>query len=306
MRKIIIISLAQVLWLMSQAVFACDAKAFDVPVRLLRDTITRATCADTAVAASVAVPDSTVIPAVDTLRAAPGTLGAAVDTPPSCCAAPDTLCSQADSIILPKYTVALKTNLLYDVLSAVNFSVEFPIGDRFSIEVQDIFPWWNWGPHGNKYAMQYLSVGPEFRWWFSRTDDRKYLTGHWVGLYAHAGKYDLQRDKDICRQNKFFSTGLSYGYSMPICSWLNMEFTVSVGYARMKFQHYQPSDDYENLYKDKYNSGKMDYFGPTKLGVTLTLPIDFYRRSDREARRAQHRSCLSATEQIPQLADTEE
>lgn len=323
--------LAQIVALMVQAVPAGDAFAGGgafIPARDASNRVATVTgigldaiadstsihLADTT-KTKTQIPDSTTIQVADTLRAGArraqmdtlrariGALRVQID---SLCAPSDTLCSQADSVILPKYTVALKTNLLYDVLSAVNFSVEFPIGERFSIEVQDIFPWWNWGPHGNKYAMQYLSVGPEFRWWFSRTDDRKYLTGHWVGLYAHAGKYDFQRDKDICRQNKFFSTGLSYGYSMPICSWLNMEFTVSVGYARMKFQHYQPSDDYENLYKDKYNSGKMDYFGPTKLGVTLTLPIDFYRRSDREARRAQHRSCLSATEQIPQLADTEE
>lgn len=288
---------------MTQAFFACGAYAFEVSA--LRDTITRVTAVDTTGTASVAVPDTTITTATDSLghaltSAVPAT--SLTDTPPSngfsnrdtlralpdsLCAAADTLCARADSTILPEYTVALKTNLLYDVLSAVNFSVEFPIGRDFSIEIQDIFPWWNWGPHGNKYAMQYLSVGPEFRWWFRRTDVRKYLTGHWLGLFAHAGKYDLQWDRDICRQNTFFSTGLSYGYSLPICDWLNMEFTVSVGYARMRFQHYQPADDYENLYKDKYNSGTMDYFGPTKLGVTLTLPLDFYSRSDarRERRR---------------------
>ena len=49
----------------------------------------------------------------------------------------------------PLNTVAaLKTNLLFDAVTALNFEVEVPIGKRFSVMVEDVFPWWE---TGNKY-----------------------------------------------------------------------------------------------------------------------------------------------------------
>lgn len=73
------------------------------------------------------------------------------------------------------YTVAVKTNLLYDAVTALNAEVEFPVGKNFSVMVEDVFPWWSWGPNGKKYCFQIWSMGIEPRWWFAR-DDRKGLS----------------------------------------------------------------------------------------------------------------------------------
>ena len=82
------------------------------------------------------------------------------------------------------YTVAAKTNLLYDAVTALNAEVEFPVGKNFSVMVEDVFPWWNWGPNGKKYCFQIWSMGIEPRWWFARDDRRDYLTGHFAGVYG--------------------------------------------------------------------------------------------------------------------------
>ena len=171
------------------------------------------------------------------------------------------------------YSVAVKTNALYDVMTALNAEVEVPIGKKFSVMVEDVFPWWNWGPNGNKYCFQIWSMGIEPRWWFVRDDRRDYMTGHFVGVYGMSGKYDLQWDTKLCYQGEFWSTGLTYGYALPVCRWMNMEFSVSAGYLRTDYRHYQPDPGYEHLFRDKFNVGTTTWFGPTKLKVSLVIPI---------------------------------
>ena len=177
-----------------------------------------------------------------------------------------------DSVAVHWYP-AVKTNLLYDLVTAVNVELEFPIGDRFSIAVEDDFPWWNWGPNGKKYCFQIWNIGVEPRWWFLRDDRRDWLTGHFAGIYAMSGKYDFQWDQKFCWQGEHWSAGLTYGYAIPICKWANMEFSVSVGYLHSDYRHYQPDDDYEHLFRDYYNSGRVTWFGPTKAKISLVIPL---------------------------------
>lgn len=174
---------------------------------------------------------------------------------------------------------ALKTNLLYDAVTALNAEVEVPIGKRFSVMVEDVFPWWKAGPNGNKYCLQMWTMSVEPRWWFYRKGMNDRLQGHFVAPYVMSGKYDLQWDTSICYRGYGWSAGLTYGYSMPLCKWLNMEFSMSIGYLSASYQHYQPSPDYEHLYKDPDNAGRMTYVGPTKVKVSLVVPIRFNWRT---------------------------
>jgi len=180
-----------------------------------------------------------------------------------------------------KTILALKSNLLYDALSWVNFSVEVPIGERFSALYYHQFPWWRWGKGNNEYCMRFLSIGAEGRWWFKpmpreKTEKRikrDRLMGHFAGVYAESGKYDFERKRDICYQGEFWSAGLSYGYAMPIGKRLNLEFSLSMGYASIAYRGYTPSEDYEILWRDPEKVGRWHYFGPTKAQVSLVLPF---------------------------------
>lgn len=175
---------------------------------------------------------------------------------------------------------AVKTNLLYDAATALNFAVEVPFGKQFSVLYEQIFPWWL--TPDNKYCFQFLSFGGEVRWWFAPTakaesstgKHRDALVGHFVGLNCWGGKSDIQIGRKFgCYQFDFVSAGLSYGYSMPVGKHLNLEFSLSAGYARIPYQHYIPTDDWQILIKDTHNAGVLHYFGPTKAQVSLTLPI---------------------------------
>lgn len=174
--------------------------------------------------------------------------------------------------------LALKSNLLYDALTFTNFSVEVPLSRNFSALYYHQFPWWRWGKANNKYCIRFLSIGAEARWWFkpgkaNAKYSRDRLTGHFLGAYCESGKWDFEWAKDICYQGEHWSAGISYGYSMPIGKYLNLEFSLSLGYASIPYRKFTPSEDYEILWRDPENHGRWHYIGPTKAQVTLSLPI---------------------------------
>lgn len=176
-------------------------------------------------------------------------------------------------------TFAVKSNLLYDAATALNFEVEIPIGNHWSVAVEDLFPWWE---RGNKYCLQIWEMGIEGRYWFreNRYHNQK-LQGWFVGPYVMSGKYDLQWKNDTNYQGEFHSVGLSAGYAMPISRRLNLELSLSVGYLSTAYRHYYHADDYSVLFRDGKN-GRTGYFGPTKVKVALVWPLHItYKKGGR-------------------------
>ena len=166
---------------------------------------------------------------------------------------------------------ALKSNLLYDALTALNLEIEIPIGNRWSVAMEDVFPWWN---NGNKWAFQMWEMGVEGRYWFKRTSSRDVLSGSFFGGYVMSAKYDFQWKRKFNYQGEYWSTGFTYGYAKPIGKHFNLELSCSFGYLSTAYRHYIPSPGYEELVKDPYKQGRMGYFGPTKLKVALVFPIN--------------------------------
>ena len=73
-----------------------------------------------------------------------------------------------------------------------------------------------------------------------------------------------------------WSTGLTYGYAMRVGKQkrISLEFSLSVGYLSTGYRNYFPADNYDELYINKLNIGRLRYFGPTKLKVSLVVPIN--------------------------------
>ena len=187
-----------------------------------------------------------------------------------------------ESTTMDKKTIlAFKTNLLYDLVTWANYSVEVPIGKYFSALLYHQFPWWRWGKGNNQYCMRFLSLGAEARWWvkpnprpqMGRFVQRDRLMGHFLGVYAESGKWDFEWGRKICHQGEHWSAGISYGYSMPLGRRLNMELSLSAGYASIPYRKFTPSKDYEILWRNPEKVGSWHYFGPTKAQVSLVYPI---------------------------------
>ena len=179
-----------------------------------------------------------------------------------------------------EFSFAVKTNLLADLVTAVNLGVEVPLGENFSVNAHFTFPWWTAGPYGNKYALQLLDAEGELRWWFAKGEER--FEGHYLALQGSGGKFDLQWGRDIgCYQCYNWGVGLSYGYAMSLGKHLNMEFALTLGYLAIDYQHYVPSPDWSVLLRDNSKMGTLHYFGPTSLKVSLVYPFHIQRRGRR-------------------------
>ena len=173
-----------------------------------------------------------------------------------------------------EFTLAAKTNLLGDLVTAVNFGLELPLGKNLSANAHFMFPWWTAGPYGNKYALQMLNAEGELRWWFAPGE--QVLQGHYLALQGNGGKFDIQWGRDFgCYQCYNWGVGLSYGYSMSLSEHWNLEFALSLGYMAIDYQHYVPSPDWSILVRDDAKVGTLHYFGPTSLKVSLVYPFHF-------------------------------
>lgn len=188
-------------------------------------------------------------------------------------------------VVIPDYVTrykqtvaAVKTNLLYDAVTALNVEVEVPVGDRISLMVEDVFPWWE---YGNKYCFQHWEMGAEARYWFRPWDvhGTEKLRGFFAGLYGMSAKYDFQWDRSVNYQGEYWSAGISGGWCTPVgrTKWGNLELSLGLGYLYSDWRHYYPTDSYDKLIRDRYRVGNLIHWGPTKAKVSLVVPINVTR-----------------------------
>lgn len=192
-------------------------------------------------------------------------------------------------VVIPAYAVerekvmiaAIKTNVLYDVLSAYNVELEFPIADRFSVVIEDVFPWWE---TSNKYCLQMWELGAEARYWFRPWDPKgtDKLEGFFAGIYGMSSKYDFQWISDVDYQGEYWSAGITGGWTTSLGreKWANLELSLGLGFLQTDYRSYLPTDVYDKLIRNPYITGRASYFGPTKAKISLVVPIRVNRKKE--------------------------
>ena len=182
--------------------------------------------------------------------------------------------------------LAVKSNMLFDLLLTPNIELELPIGDRWSLMVEDWFPWLLHNKGGNISIGRYIepggemkssayelwTVGAELRHWFTGCcpEARPRLTGPFVGAYYANGKYDVEWNSKG-DQGEFQSVGLTAGYAWPLSRHWNIEASVSAGYFWGPRRHYEGEFGDTHLIW-KY-TGRTSYIGPTKLKLSIVWLI---------------------------------
>ena len=164
---------------------------------------------------------------------------------------------------------AMKTNLLFDAALMPNIELEVPIGKRWSLNAEYMFPWWR--INDDRYCLQVLMGGLEGRYWLGKRDKREVLNGHFMGLYAGGGKYDLQWNTNGYQGEFFIAAGLSYGYAHSIARNLRLEYNIGVGMLRTNYRHYHARDNHRTLLWQE--NGEYTWLGPTKLKISLVWLI---------------------------------
>ena len=172
----------------------------------------------------------------------------------------------------PSYRWAIKTNALYDLLLVPNVGVEFCLGDHWSVGANWMYAWWK---HDAKHWYWRVYGGDLYaRRWFGKQAKEKALTGHHLGVYAQLLTYDFAlggrgymggAPGGNLLDKANFAGGIEYGYSLPIASRLNLDFSIGVGYMNGVYHEYIPEDDCYVWQATK----ERHWFGPTKAEVSL-------------------------------------
>lgn len=178
-----------------------------------------------------------------------------------------------DTTTTPKPLLAVKTNLLFDAASALNVEVEVPIGERWSVAGEWIFPWWLW--ERKQVCLQVLSGNLEGRYWWGERRQQKRLTGWFSGFYMGGGLYDLEWKTKGYQGEFFIAAGLSAGYAHTLnkSGSLRMEYALGIGYMQTKYREYIPQNGGERLLWQR--DGRYSWFGPTRAKVSLVWMIDY-------------------------------
>lgn len=164
--------------------------------------------------------------------------------------------------------VAIKTNLLYDLTTTVNLGFEFGLARILTLDLSANYnPW----VFSDNRKVQHVLIQPELRFW---TNER--FSGNFIGLHGHWGQYNaggvqLPFWNQWFEKNRYNGTlwglGVSYGYQWVLSNRINLEATIGFGYAQMTYDRY----DCRTCGIVKEHGVKYNYFGPTKLGVSLIV-----------------------------------
>ncbi|MFR9503664.1 MAG: DUF3575 domain-containing protein [Rikenellaceae bacterium] len=169
---------------------------------------------------------------------------------------------------LPRRTLfAVKTNLLFNAVTALNVELEIPIGDRYSIAGEWIFPWWL--SDSRQRCFELLCGTVEGRRWLGDRTGVEQLTGWAVGLYAGCGYYDFEWDGTGYQGENVIAGGISAAYAHSIGENLRLEYSLGVGLLTTKYRKYkaqQCGDDWNLKLTERSTK---HFFGPTRCRISL-------------------------------------
>lgn len=166
--------------------------------------------------------------------------------------------------------IALKTNLLYDATATVNLGAEVTLAPNWTLDISGNYNGWEF--KDNRKWKHYL-VQPEARYWLCEA-----FNGHFFGLHLHGGEFNIGRaapplgvlpgSKDTRAQGWFYGAGISYGYQWILGKRWNFELSAGVGYVGSEYEEYECPRCGALL-----GTGHKDWFGPTKLSVSIIYII---------------------------------
>ena len=172
--------------------------------------------------------------------------------------------------------VALRSNMLYDVLVAPNIGVEVGLAPKWSVALSGTYGWMDGSPwHEN---IRVVVGDAELRYWLSGDAMQR---GLHVGAYGAIYRYDfLFHDKgEQAKAN--WGGGFSLGYTLNIDCHFSIDFSVGVGYVGGKFKSYEVSKD--ELRHNVWTADKIrHYIGPTKAEISLVWNIGNLKASSKK------------------------
>lgn len=166
------------------------------------------------------------------------------------------------------YTLAVRTNLLYDAMLLPTIGVEWRINPSVGIKLDGSLAWW--GGETDKVQKMWL-LNPELRWYL--LDNKRFYVGA-SGTYGEYNIYkyplgNLLKD-DTGYQGKLWNAGLTVGYQLYLSRSFSVDFNLGLGYTRSEYDSFTLTDK-TRVYKER-NKAK-NFWGPTQAGISLIWTI---------------------------------
>ena len=180
--------------------------------------------------------------------------------------------------------LSIRTNLLYDLGTALNVGVEYyPTDSRWTLAANYTFPWWRHDKSHHYFQM--LDGSVEARRYFSKNVNH---TGCYLSAYGHANLYDFSFNAEDAWQGEGWGAGLGLGYVWQ--PWTNkrwkLEASVRFGYYQTLYDPYHASDPFNGKYYYDWEGMPEDFIprnyrlrwmGPTGAGITLSYDLIYKR-----------------------------
>ncbi len=168
----------------------------------------------------------------------------------------------------PRHAVSIKTNAAAVAALITNIGIEVKLAPRWSLDIMGAYSPYNMIVKDRKIRL--FGVRPEVRFWWGEPMKK----GHFLGLHGFTSAFNVQVGDKARYQDPnhaLWGVGLAYGYALPLGKkerW-GVEFTIGLGYARVKY------DKYDGAINGKFIERKtVNYFGPTRLGVNFSYRFD--------------------------------
>jgi hypothetical protein len=160
--------------------------------------------------------------------------------------------------------LAVKTNLLYDVISIPSLGVEMAVNDHYSLSVMGSYDPIRYGD----VKWENFSYQPEMRYWFHRT-----FTGPYVGVNVSGGGMNIDKLHigglyGKHRQGHFIGTGMNVGYNLILSPHCSFDFSVGADFVHTKYDRYREGSN--PYYEGKFYSNTVV---PIGTGVTFIYII---------------------------------
>lgn len=177
-----------------------------------------------------------------------------------------------DTLSCTRPRVALRTNLLYDLLLVPEIGVEYGFANGWSVECSWMYGWWK-KDYKHRYWRAYGGYATLRRYFGTRRNGNP-LTGHHIGIYGQLLTYDIEfggkgymggRPGGSLWDKTHYGGGVEYGYSLSLARKLNLDLSVGVGYLGGTYYEYNPKDGCYvwDVTKSRH------WFGPTRAEVSL-------------------------------------
>lgn len=164
--------------------------------------------------------------------------------------------------------VALKTNALYWATTTPNMGIEAAVGKKHTLQLfYGLNPWKQ--SDGDQTSLRHWLLMPEYRYWFCQSFNGWFIGAHLMGgQFNMAGihlPFGLLSGLENHRYEGWYAGGgISAGYQWPLSKHWNVEASLGVGYDYIKYDKFRCGECGERI-----KSGHTNYFGPTKLALSL-------------------------------------